>query len=264
MGSTTGVTGATSSAVALSGNWQISTDPSQAARLPQLSGSLTGTGSAVTGIFHATSSNECISPQSKIEVAGSLDEHNVLPLTSAPFASGSILRLIGTVNSGNRLEVSTYTITGGTCAFSAGATSISATAHLLQPVSGTYQGTFTDSEGDSLPITATLTQTTQPDSNGVFHVSGGATFDSNECISSPIVADSTVTGNTLSTTYTQQGQYHHRDRNLRRRGEDAYHHHLEPRRPLRLCQRHRRPDSPMIESKVGPSDGMRNVDFWTA
>jgi hypothetical protein len=205
MGSTTGMTGATSSAVALSGNWQISTDPSQAARLPQLSGSLTGTGSAVTGIFHATSSNECISPQSKIEVAGSLDEHNVLPLTSAPFASGSILRLIGTVNSGNRLEVSTYTITGGTCAFSAGATSISATAHLLQPVSGTYQGTFTDSEGDSLPITATLTQTTQPDSNGVFHVSGGATFDSNECISSPIVADSTVTGNTLSTTYTQQG-----------------------------------------------------------
>jgi hypothetical protein len=121
MGSTTGMmTGATSSAVALSGNWQISTDPSQAARLPQLSGSLTGTGSAVTGIFHATSSNECISPQSKIEVAGSLDEHNVLTLTSAPFASGSILRLIGTVNSGNRLAVSTYTITGGTCAFSAG------------------------------------------------------------------------------------------------------------------------------------------------
>lgn len=205
MGSMTSTAAATPSAAALSGNWQISADANEAAPLPQLSGSLTGTGSAITGIFHATSSNACISPQSQIAVSGSLDEHNVLALTSAPFAGGSILRLIGTVTTGNRLEVSTYTVTGGTCAFSVGANSISATANLLQPVSGTYQGTFTDSDGASIPITATLTQTTQPDSNGVFHVSGGATFDNNQCVSSPIVADSTVTGNTLSTTYTQQG-----------------------------------------------------------
>jgi hypothetical protein len=205
MGSTATATTATPSAAGLSGNWQISTDAAQAAQLPQLSGSLTGSGSAITGIFHATNSNTCISPQTKIAVSGSLDGHNLLTVTSTPFAGGSILKLIGTVTSGNRLEVSAYTITGGSCAFPAGAKSISATANLLQPVSGTYQGTFTDSDGASLPITATLTQTTQPDSNGVFHVSGGATFDSNQCVSSPIVADSAVTGNTLSTTYTQQG-----------------------------------------------------------
>ena len=205
IGSATGTAAATPSATALSGNWQISADPTEAAQLPELSGSLTGSGSAVSGIFHATTSNACVSPQTRIAVSGSLDEHNVLTLNSAPFAGGSILRLIGTVASGNRLAVSTYSITGGTCAFSAGANSISATANLLQPVTGTYAGSFTDSDGTSFPISATLTQTTQPDGNGVFHVSGGATFDSNQCVTSPIVADSTVTGNTLTATYTQQG-----------------------------------------------------------
>jgi hypothetical protein len=205
MGSTAGTITGTPSTAALSGNWQISTDATEAAPLPQLSGSLTGAGSAVSGIFHPATSNACINPQSKIAVSGSLDEHSVLTLSSAPFAGGSVLKLTGTVISGNRLQVSTYSVTGGACAFSAGANSISATAHLLQPVSGTYAGSFTDSDGATFPITATLTQTTQPDSNGVFHVSGGATFDNNQRVSSPIVADSTVTGNTLSATYTQQG-----------------------------------------------------------
>ena len=98
MGSLTSTPAATPSAALLYGNWQISADATQAAPLSQLSGSLTVAGSAITGIFHATSFNACSSPQSQIAVSGSLDEHNILTLTSAPFAGGSILRLIGIFN----------------------------------------------------------------------------------------------------------------------------------------------------------------------
>ena len=189
-------------ASALSGNWQITATAAQAAQLPQLSGSLTGSGSAITGVFHPTTSSACIGPQTSIAVSGSMDDHNNVTLTSAPFAGGSVLTLLGSANS-SQLAVSTYKVTGGACAFPAAATTV--TAALLQPVSGTYQGTFADSDGNTIPVTATLTQTTQPDSNGVFHVTGDATFAGNTCMTSPVVADSTVTGNTLSTTYTQQG-----------------------------------------------------------
>ena len=73
-----------------------------------------------------------------------------------------------------------------------------------QTISGAYAGSFVDGDGYSLPVTATLTQTTQPDATGMFHLTGNATFPGNPCLTAPVITDSTVTGSSLSATYSEQ------------------------------------------------------------
>jgi hypothetical protein len=195
-------TSSSPSSPAISGNWQFtSTDPS-AANLPQISGSISGTTSAFTATFHPTYANACVTPQTLLTFTGAVDSANILRMTSAPFGQGSVLTLTANY-SGSALTNATYTIAGGTCAF-ASAKIAPTTGTQLQPISGNYQGTFTDSFNDVIPVTAALTQSAQPDANGIFHVTGSATFPGNPCLPSPVITDSTITGNTLSTTYTQQ------------------------------------------------------------
>jgi hypothetical protein len=165
-----------------------------------------GTTEHLTGLLHPTIGGECVTPQTIIPVTGFVGAEDVLTLTSGDFANGSVLKVTALVGTNNELSKVSYSVVGGSCAF-ANATTKASTATITQmaSVSGTYQGTFSDTAGYSLPVTAILTQTTQPDANGMYHVSGNANFAGNStCITSAVVTDSTVTGNTLSTTYTQQ------------------------------------------------------------
>ena len=192
--------------VEVSGNWQMSSGSAQAINLPQLSGSLSGNSPAITGLFHA-GAGACITPQTIVSVSGRADAARHLTLISAPFADGSILSMTGTLApDGHSMQDASYKVTGGACAFAS--QNGSAVAPMImtqyQSISGSYTGSFVDVDGDSLPVTATLTQTTQPDANGVFHLTGDATFPGNPCLTAPVVTDSTVTGSTLSATYSQQ------------------------------------------------------------
>jgi hypothetical protein len=106
---------------------------------------------------------------------------------------------------GKSISKASYGVSGGACAFpqTSGSASAQAVATQYDAISGTYSGSFVDPDGNSLAVTATLTQTTQPDANGTFHLTGSANFASGNCIDSPVVTDSLVTGSSLSATYTQ-------------------------------------------------------------
>jgi hypothetical protein len=191
--------------IPVSGNWQLSSSAAIAAPLPALAGALSGSAATLTGLFHPATA--CVPASTLITLTGSTDANRNLTLTSKSF-SGSVLTIKGLLaEDGASISNATYTVAGGACAFTAATPSAPATAPIatqrMASVSGTYQGTFSDLGGYALPISATLTQTTQPDSNGVFHLQGTATFAGNQCLASAVVVDSTVSGSALSATYTQ-------------------------------------------------------------
>ncbi len=193
------------------GNWQFSSSSTAAARLSSLGGNLTvaADGTTVTGILHPLStSNQCVSASTAIAVTGSVDSASHLSLT-APF-SGGALTLSGTLSADRKsLTSPTYTVTGGSCAFPSDRTVTARdstspiTAQQYQPVSGTYAGTLTTADGQTFPLTTTLTETSQPDADGIYHVSGSATSPGNACVPAALPATaSTIDGGSISTTYT--------------------------------------------------------------
>ncbi len=210
---------------ALSGNWQFSSTSAATARLPSVGGSLAVQGNTVTGALHPLSLSaisQCLPASTTLPATGSIDTASRLTL-SAP-VSGGILTLSGTVAPDRKsLSAPTYTLTGGACASPAvqsapqlvalpsSVQTISprdsslppVTAQQYQPVSGTYTGTLTTAEGESFPLTSTLTQTSQPDANGVYHVTGSAASPGNACVPASLPATaSTIDGGSISTTYT--------------------------------------------------------------
>jgi hypothetical protein len=191
---------------AIKGNWEMHATASQAANLPEIAGSFsTTTNGAVTGVFHTLSTNACMSSSTYVPATGAVDAQGNVSLTSSAF-NGSVLKLTGQLSAdGKSRSNASYFVSGGSCGFPAvaGAAAVPMTATQYAPISGNYAGSFTDSDGYSLAVTATLTQTSDPDANGVYHLSGNASFPTNPCLNAPVVADSTVSGNMASTTYTQ-------------------------------------------------------------
>ena len=206
---------APNSYTAASGNWQFSSTSGVAARLSSLGGSLAFSGSAVTGILHplSTSSSQCLPTSTALAVSGSVDTAGRLSL-SAPLAGGT-LTLSGTLAEDRKsLSAAAYTVAGGACAFPASQSSSQSavfakdagspvTAQQYQPVSGTYAGTLTTADGEHFNLTSTLTQTSQPDADGIYHVSGTASSPGNTCVPASLPATaSAIAGGSISTTWT--------------------------------------------------------------
>ncbi len=181
----------------LTGNWQVSSVAAAASRLPSLSGELTGTTAAVTGIVHPALSSSCTSPAA-IEVSGHADDKGLLTLTGS--LGGGTLTVTGTpAPDGKSLNGASYNVTGGSCAFSSPAPAI---MQAYSSVTGTYAGSFSDPGGQVISITASLTQTPESDTDGNFQLSGTGTFPNNPCFSSPVsISNSQVTGGSFTLTY---------------------------------------------------------------
>lgn len=205
------LTGCTSNIVtapspSVTGNWKFasSATPVFAAQASIFEGGLVSAGSQVTGTLHTAllpgQSNLCFSSATGIPVTGTIDNTGHLALTSQPFA-GSTLTLTGQYNASTRtLHGTSVAVTGGACAEAV----TPAVGLQYQPISGTYNGTFASAQGGNIPVSATLNQTTTQDANGSFHLTGSATFTGDpSCLVSPAVSDSTVTGNTLTVTYSE-------------------------------------------------------------
>ena len=189
-------------AVSVAGNWQLSSAAPAAARLPRLSGALTGSGSAITGIFHADSASACVSPSTPIPVTGSVSAHNAISLTGSLTGSslpGGVLTVTGTLaDDGKSIANASYTVAGGSCAFAADAP---ATAQVFASIDGTYTGNFSDSTGVVASLTAQLTQTPASDTDGNFQLSGTGSLN-NPCFTNPVqVSNSQVTGGSFTLTY---------------------------------------------------------------
>jgi hypothetical protein len=193
---------ATSYTVA-SGNWAIAPQPAagNSAPVPAASGSLLrAADGTLTGTFRLSPAPACLPPATNLAVTGSVDAKGQLHLASEPI-NGATWTLTGQLAAdGRSLTASTTSLSGGACA----PVTASAAGTLYTPISGTYAGSFTDASGVTVPVSTTLTQTSAPDANGQYHLSGSATFPSNPCFASPAVTDSLVTGNSLSASYSPQ------------------------------------------------------------
>lgn len=187
----------------ISGNWQVSAS-SGSVPLPRISGSLTdnadNVGTAtVTGILHADATTGCAKITDLIAVTGSTDSKGITTLTG-PISGGTITISGALAADGRSLSNATVNVSGGPCAFVSAA---QATVQNYSSVSGTYTGTFSDTGGPVMNVTATLSQSPEGDTNGNFTLSGTGSFGTNPCFISPVnVVNSAVSGGNFVLTYT--------------------------------------------------------------
>jgi hypothetical protein len=191
----------------VSGNWSFRiSQEANATNGVALNAGFNSSGSQASGVAHIVDSS-CADPKANIRLGGSVESDNQLTLTSQVF-DGTMLSITGQLSADRRnLSHVKYTFTGGACGAALGEGDTFGTRYAN--ISGSYTGNFTDAQADQIPVVADLTQTTQADSNGQFHLSGSATFPNSTCFpSQPIITDSLVTGSSLSTTYsaTNNGQ----------------------------------------------------------
>ncbi len=180
----------------LSGNWAFA--PSTSNVVLNL-GFMQGAYETVSAVARLNGTS-CISPTTDILLTGSVGGDNQMMLVSSAF-NGTTLTLQGQVSgNGKGMAAAKWTFTGGNCA-SLGTSPVSATNY--SAINGTYTGNFVDGSGNPLSVSALLEQTSQPDLNGQFSLTGTATFPGNSCFTSqPSVTTSMVTGSNLSMTYS--------------------------------------------------------------
>ena len=188
------------SAVAVNGNWQVSSAAASASKLSSLSGELKGSSTSMTGIFHSNASSACVAPAQSFEVSGKADANSMVSLTGTLMAGGK-LTITGTLAAdGKSLANAKYNVTGGACAFAKPA---DATAQAYTSIDGQFTGNFVDSDGQSIPVVANMTQNPNSDTDGNFQMSGSGTFPNNPCFSSTAsITNSQVTGGQFDVTYT--------------------------------------------------------------
>jgi hypothetical protein len=180
----------------LSGNWAFT--PNSSGVVLNL-GFMQGAYETVSAIARLNGSS-CASATNDILLTGSVGLDNKMMLVSSPF-SGTTLTLQGEVSGdGKGIAAATWTFAGGTCG-TLGTAAVTATNY--SAINGTYTGTFIDGSNNALAVSALLQQTSQADLNGQFSLSGTASFPGNNCfVNQPSMTTSTVTGNSLSMSYT--------------------------------------------------------------
>ena len=189
---------APASAIAVTGNWQMSSSATPAAKLPALSGALTGAGRSITGILHSSAASTCVPPTTAIALSGTADANNALTLSGD--LAGGRLSILGTLaEDGKSIANASYNVTGGACAF---AMAVPALAQSYSSITGNYTGTFSDPQGQVISLQASLTQTPASDTSGNFQLSGTASVASNPCFNNPVsITNSQVTGGSFTLTY---------------------------------------------------------------
>jgi hypothetical protein len=183
----------------LAGNWSFA--PSGSAIVLNL-GFTQGAYETVSAVARLNGTT-CIGSATNILLTGSVGGNNQMMLVSSPF-NGTTLTLQGQVTpNGTGIAAAKWSFAGGNCG-ALGTANVTATNYA--EIDGTYTGTFVDASGNDLAVSALLEQTTQPDLNGQFSLSGTTTFPSNSCfVDQPSVTTSLVTGNSLTMTYTDPG-----------------------------------------------------------
>ena len=183
----------------LSGNWSFA--PGNSSVVLNL-GFTQGAYETVSAVARL-SGTSCVSPTTDILLTGSVGGNNQMMLVSSPFNGTTLTLQAQVAGNGEGMAGATWSFTGGNCA-TLGLANVTATNY--SEIDGTYTGTFLDNSGDQLAVSALLEQTTQPDENGQFSLSGTATFPGNSCfVDQPSVTTSLVTGNSLTMTYTDPG-----------------------------------------------------------
>lgn len=135
-------------------------------------GALQSTGGTVTGTLHDAGGAfpYCTSISQDLHATGTLDTANNLSLTFQ--VGGGTATIVATLNSNlGSPATGTYQIVGGSCAMP----TTSMTMVEYAPATGTYSGSFTAGPGETTALTAVLTQSTIPNADGEFPLSGTVT-----------------------------------------------------------------------------------------
>lgn len=186
---------------AVAGAWLFSganAAPILAAGLLESNGVLTGTGT-VYG---------CSTTAEQVVLSGSVSTGGQLQLSSGPLAGGASLSVHGQLSAdGKSLSGAALAVVGSGCNLTQAQ---SVTAQVYAPAQGNYSGTFVGSDGASTPVTAVLTQSSNPGPGGSYTLGGSVSFPNSPCLGTATIqsAQSTVTGGALSATYaaTVNGQ----------------------------------------------------------
>jgi hypothetical protein len=182
---------------AITGNWSFTASTAVAGENVMIGGYLTNTNSTatvnsntVTGTLHFLNST-CYTASQDIPVTGTISYTGALSLTSSSISS-QVVTAAGTLT-GTVMNSGTYSITGGCGNGDKG----TVTGFLVPPFTNTYTGTFTSVSGKQTGATVTTTQT-GPNSDGLYSVTGTATFTGSTCFSSGTISTGAVLGSYLA------------------------------------------------------------------
>jgi hypothetical protein len=187
----------TPSYVDVTGNWHFSlaSPPTSFKPVSSLSGSLSSSGSVVTGILHANpfAFPFCVEAATDLAVTGTLDTSGNLTL-NFPIAGGTGTIVTPMYSLGAYSLGATYQVAGGACAQASVGLDI---ASNVPNISGTYSGTMIQQPSGSLrsTVTVVLNQSTTPNSDGLYPLSGTVT-STGDCNSTLTFSQGLVTGDT--------------------------------------------------------------------
>lgn len=180
----------------VSGDWRFGNSTTGFA----IAAGLVDTTSAVTG---TATLYGCGSTPLQTTIGGNVDSSGLLSLETAALPGGGTVSLQGQVSADGKTMASA-SVSSNSAACSVPAAQV-LTGQVYAPATGNYTGTFTGSDGDATPVTATLSQSATAGSGGGYTLSGSVSFASSPCLDNTATinsATSTVTGGALSATYT--------------------------------------------------------------
>jgi hypothetical protein len=190
----------------LTGDW-VALVPSTPGAPPisDFLGALQSSGSTVTGTLRAISLSipQCVSFTQDLHATGTIDANNNLVLT-IPIAGGTAT-ITATIATPESYTPGTWQISGGACATPSTAIQIAEFA----PSTGTYTGvvnvldttTGLPVAGTATNVTAVLTQSTTPNADGEFPLSGTVTATGACTIGFPITNEVVEGGVFMSASY---------------------------------------------------------------
>lgn len=179
---------------AMTGNWALTVTSQATKQNYQMGGYITNTNGAVSGTLHLLNSG-CFTPTQDIPITGTVSTAGAVSATSSAVSS-QVVTISGTVASGV-LSSGTYSIKGGCGNGDSG----TVTGFIAPSYSNTYSGTFLSVSKVSIDTTITTTQS-GPDSDGLYHVSGTATFSGSPCFVSGTITGSDIAGAYMAVTIT--------------------------------------------------------------
>ncbi len=162
-----------------------------AAGLSEKTGAITGVGT-VYG---------CSGTSEQTTLHGTVSSGGELTLETGALVGGASLAFHGQLNTdGKSFSKVTLDVSGTGCSLSA----VQAlTAQAYAPAQGNYTGHFIGADGASIPVMATLSQSSNAGPGGGYALSGSVSFPTSTCLNTAMIdsAQSLVSGGALSATY---------------------------------------------------------------
>jgi hypothetical protein len=188
-----------------SGDWGaqfVSATSPAAVPIIEFLGTLAASNGVVTGgliPIPSSVTSACLTPSlTPVPVSGTVDSSGNLTIT-LPVAGGTATLTAALATNVETYAAGSYKVVGGTCAMPSTAMQIAQYA----PLNGTYKGTFNLLNSSGLPITgntitvtAMLTQSISPNANGQFPVTGTIST-AGVCTASITLTNAYVTGGLL-------------------------------------------------------------------